>query len=392
METTDILFALLRHVACGEELNKQTIEACTPENLEAVYALAKKHDFAHLVAHAVEGLELADCEVLTKLKNAKLRAIYRYARMDFEFERLCQTLEEAQIPFIPLKGSVIRQYYPEPWMRTSGDIDVLVKEEDFECAIKALEHHGWVVKGEIQFQNICMYSSTGVLLELHFNIRVKMTSADILMDSVWQYCAVETGKHSACQQTNEFFMCHQLAHMAKHVLVGGCGIRAFLDIWLLNQKLPLDLEVLQRLCQSAQLDRFYAQVTALTDVWFGQAEHTQVTENLERYILDGGVYGNLSNKVLMSQVQVGGKLRNFLHRMFVPYAEMQIMYPVLKKRKWLLPIYHVVRWCQVVVSGRMKRAVSEMKLNQRYSDTQIEEAKVFMESIGLQYTKEDNVE
>ena len=26
-----------------------------------------------------------------------------------------------------LKGAVLRQYYPEPWLRTSGDIDILVE-------------------------------------------------------------------------------------------------------------------------------------------------------------------------------------------------------------------------------------------------------------------------
>lgn len=389
METTDILFALLRHAVCGQELDEETKKACTPENLEAVYTLAKKHDLAHLVAHAVEGLYIPPCEVLTKLKNTKMRAIYRYARMDLEFERLCQALEEAQIPFIPLKGSVLRQYYPQPWMRTSGDIDVLVKETDFECAVKALECQGWAVKGNIQYQNICMYSPSGVLLELHFNIRVKMASADALMDAVWDHCVLTDGKQYAYQQTKEFFLCHQLAHMAKHVLVGGCGIRTFLDIWLLNQNLSVDPEELCRLCRSAHLDRFYAQVTALADVWFGQAAHTPVTENLERYILDGGVYGNLSNKVLMSQTRVGGKLQNFLHRMFVPYTEMQLMYPVLKKRKWLLPFYQIVRWCQVLFSGRIKRAFDEIKINQGISDAQIKETKGFLESIGLQHTKED---
>ena len=44
----------------------------------------------------------------------------------------CNALEKAQIPFVPLKGSVIRKYYPEAWMRTSSDIDVLVHKEDVE--------------------------------------------------------------------------------------------------------------------------------------------------------------------------------------------------------------------------------------------------------------------
>ena len=33
--------------------------------------------------------------------------------------RGCAVLEEAKIPYIPLKGTVLRDYYPEAWMRTS---------------------------------------------------------------------------------------------------------------------------------------------------------------------------------------------------------------------------------------------------------------------------------
>ncbi|MBO4954226.1 MAG: nucleotidyltransferase family protein, partial [Clostridia bacterium] len=36
------------------------------------------------------------------------------------------------IDFMPLKGAVIRQYYPEPWMRTSCDIDIHVKKDRLE--------------------------------------------------------------------------------------------------------------------------------------------------------------------------------------------------------------------------------------------------------------------
>lgn len=383
METTDLLFALLRHAVCGEELKVETINACTPENLEPVYKLAKKHDLAHLVAHAVEGMDIPECEVLNKLKNAKMRAIYRYARIDYEYERICQTLETARIPFIPLKGSVLRQYYPEPWMRTSGDIDVLVKESDFDRAVTELACHGWTVKGDIQYQNICLYAESGVLLELHFNIRVKMDAADAVMDLVWQNVTLENEKLYTYCQTDAFFVCHQLAHMAKHVLVGGCGIRPFLDLWILKQRLSPNEEVLQRLCHTANLDIFLTQITQLTEVWFENECHTPITKMLESYILEGGVYGSISNKVIVSQVQVGGKFRNFLHRMFIPYEQMAQMYPVLREKRWLTPVYQVVRWCQVLLDGRFLRAVKEMKANQSTTDEQIRQADSFLRDMGL---------
>lgn len=383
METTDILFALLRHAVCGEELNEQTIAACTPEKLEEVYALAKKHDLAHLVAYAVEGLQIPACEVTDKLKKAKMKAIYRYARMEYELERICRVLEQAEIPFIPLKGSVLRKYYPEPWMRTSGDIDVLVKETDFQRAVVALNAQNWKTEGPVQYQNICLRAPSGVLLELHFNIRVKMAAADIVMDMVWHRSEPTEGKQYMYRQTDAFFMCHQLAHMAKHVLVGGCGIRPFLDTWILNHRMTYDEMELHQLCEDAKLAGFYRQAAVLAEVWFGKGVHTSVSEKLEQYILDGGVYGSMSNKVALAQARIGGKFKNFWNRMFVPYGEMKQMYPVLEKWRWLLPVYHVVRWCQVIASGRMKKAVKEFQLNQNSSAEDIQNTKTFMKEIGL---------
>lgn len=170
METTDLLFALLRHAVCGKELNTEIVHACTPEKLEEVYVLAQKHDIAHLVAHALEAADLPACDALVKLKKAKITAIYRYAKQDYEFTRACGALDAARIPFIPLKGSVLRQYYPEPWMRTSCDIDILVKKSNLNHAISILTSTLQCSCGVRSDYDIPLHAPSGTHLELHYNI------------------------------------------------------------------------------------------------------------------------------------------------------------------------------------------------------------------------------
>ena len=68
-----------------------------------------------------------------------MTAVYRYERINYELNCLTEALNQAEMPFIPLKGSILRQYYPEPWMRTSCDIDILVREEDIDAATQAIE-------------------------------------------------------------------------------------------------------------------------------------------------------------------------------------------------------------------------------------------------------------
>ena len=86
-----------------------------------LYKLSKAHDLAHLVGDALIKNDLiGNDEIKAKYQKQVMIAIYRYEKINYELNHLRSALNEAQIPFIPLKGSVLRQYYPEPWMRTSS--------------------------------------------------------------------------------------------------------------------------------------------------------------------------------------------------------------------------------------------------------------------------------
>ena len=125
-----ILFSLLRNELCGMKLDENLNRSITPETLQNLYKLSKAHDLAHLVAQALDinGL-LDDSKVANQFRAVRNLAIYRYEQINYDLQAICEALEDAQIEHIPLKGSVIRKYYPEPWMRTSCDIDLLVHEE-----------------------------------------------------------------------------------------------------------------------------------------------------------------------------------------------------------------------------------------------------------------------
>ena len=49
-------------------------------------------------------------------------------------EEIRTVFEQQKIFFLPLKGAVIRDFNPEAWMRTRSDIDILIREEDYEKA------------------------------------------------------------------------------------------------------------------------------------------------------------------------------------------------------------------------------------------------------------------
>lgn len=382
MRTESLLFALLRHAACGEELNEQMISACTPENLEAVYALAQKHDLAHLVAHAVESLTLPECDVLVKLKTAKKRAIYRYARMDYEYEQLCEILEKEQILFLPVKGVIIRTYYPEPWMRTSGDMDILVQEADLKRVTDVLSKQHWFIRGEINHHDVHMQTASGVHLDLHYSIRGNIDNTDAVLDRVWDYCTPAENKQYEYRQTNAFFLYHLLAHTSRHFLSEGCGIRPFLDWWILRQKMTWDAAALQKLCAEAQLETFCQCMTDLSDAWFDGKAHTAVTEKLGQYVVNRNKQTQIYNASLFKQARAD-QSAHWGSRLFLSYDLLKTTYPILEKHRWLLPVFQIVRWFRKLSDGRIRRFLLQRNTKPSIDAENIAEAKKFLRDIGL---------
>ncbi|MBO5339800.1 MAG: nucleotidyltransferase family protein [Oscillospiraceae bacterium] len=352
-----MLFALIRAAISGVQPEDNIRVACTPEILEAVYALAVQHDLAHLVGQAVSGLELPECPALTKCKQKAMQAAYRYGKAVSACESIYKALEMAQTPFIPLKGTVLRDYYPHPWMRTSCDIDILVHEDDSEKAMQALCNAGFVRQSDCTTYDYSLISPGGVRLELHYSLAAenKLPGTDVLLKRVWEYASAENAGRYRYNMTNEVFVFYHIVHMAKHFFEGGCGIRPFLDLWLLKKKMQWDPEKLCVLFEKAKLIEFYKAVSVLCDVWFEGIAHNSMTKQMENYILTGGVYGNTANSAVVKAARGESKIRSFMKLMFLPRANMEVLYPNLKKHPALFPFYQIKRWCRVLQKDKRRK-------------------------------------
>ena len=108
-----------------------------PEDVswEAVYAFAKRHSVSALAFYALrtrkDELPAALAEEWEE-QNAKLLA--QYINQEHELSQLCSMFDQEQIPYMPLKGSCIRDLYPEPYLREMSDLDIMVQEKDITAA------------------------------------------------------------------------------------------------------------------------------------------------------------------------------------------------------------------------------------------------------------------
>ena len=387
MTNTKKLFKLFNAVFGDGVLNEALENSITEQDLPEIFKLAKKHDLAQIVGDVLDknGLLPENSQARKFFLQERNMAVFRYEQINYELGEITRVLVENQIEHIPLKGSVIRAFYPEPWMRTSCDIDILAHVEDVERASEVLEKElAYEYTGGCAHDKQ-FFSPSGVHLEWHFTLLEDYlgTQMSDVLKEVWRYTRVKEDGSSALVMTNEMFYFYHIAHMAKHFQMGGCGIKPFMDIFIIEKAMPCDEKSRDELLKKGGLLAFADRARELAQVWFGNAEHTEITQVLEEFVLTGGVYGTLENKVIAQQAKQGGKFRYVLSRIFQPYDQIKCAYPVLEKHKWLTPFYQVVRWFRILFKGGVKKSVYEFSESANLSKDTQDKTQKLLQDLGL---------
>ncbi len=359
----NLFFLLLRSSLFNESVNEDVKNLITPDVLYRLFKLSKRHDLAHLIGDALDknNLLLDGSEAKKFFFKERKMAIYRYEQMQYEVEQICEALEKAKVPFIPLKGACIRALYSEPWMRTSCDIDILVKEESLPIALDVLKTMLKYQLGSKSNHDVSLFAESGVHLELHYKLNDSNQSWDSILADAWKYSKKEDDFRFVL--TREMFYFYHIAHMAGHFKFGGCGVRSFLDLFLLRKYTNYNQAVLADLLEQGRLTSFNKAVCALSDYWFGNGEKTSLVQQLEDFILTAGMYGDVNNRVAVAKIKKGGKWRALFSRIWLPYDKLKFQYPILQQYKIFIPLYQVKRWFNLLKKDRRKKAVEEFNVS-----------------------------
>ena len=378
-EKQKLIFQFLRCGIFGGALSENSKNAVNRENLIEIYNCLHMHDLAHLVAGvlAQNGLKEREEKAYLAFKREMQLVVYRFEGMRYQFERICETLERAQIPYMPLKGAILRGYYPEDWMRTSCDIDVLVSPKHLKDATEALKKElDYREEGE-HAHEISLYSEDGVHLELHYELISpdENTQHRKMLENVWDVATLKAGTQYCYELPQTYFYFYILAHTAKHfTITGGCGIRSVVDLYLYAQKHPNVKREATFLLEEGKLCKFADEIEFLGKVWLEGEESTPLADKMTEFIIKGGTYGSASNKVSALQKKEGGRFKYAMNRLFMPYSKLKIVYPVLNKHKYLYPFLTVWRLLKLLFGGTKKSTKAEIHAlsHGRKQDKQIE--------------------
>ena len=308
--------------------------------------LYKAADFHLLTAITAMALESAGVQD-PAFTQAKAKAIRKAALMDAEMQALSARLEAAGIWYMPLKGTVIQDYYPVYGMREMADHDILFdagRAEDVKSIMENLgftaEHFGTDVHDSYHKEPVCNFEMHRALFGPRHDGKLYRYYRDAENRLI-------RGEGYARRFTPEDFYIYIIAHEYKHYSGGGTGIRSLLDTYVYLRKQPLDTDYVSAETEKLGIREFEEKNRLLALHLFTGEELTDADREMLYYMMRSGTYGTLEhgvrNKVETLGGGAGGKARYLLDRIFPSMQSIQSAYPFFYRHRILLPVLVLYR-------------------------------------------------
>ena len=371
---------LLYLMACALQGVSAREEILADADLKQLLIMARKHSVASMVCMALEKTAIfANADEATKKQwiDAKNKAIRKNMLLDAERKIISHELETQGIWYMPLKGSILKDWYPKPGMREMADNDILFDASKRKEVKAIFQGRGYTVKGYNK-SNHDEYEKPPIYnFEMHVELYHKIY--DTLNEKyadVKQRLIPDAEVPYRFHFTPEDFYVFVIAHAYKHYSRSGTGIRTLADIYIMNQKLggTLNWEHVDSELRGLGIFSYERESRELAQKLFGIAELptkanlSEAEQQMLAYYLGASTYGTIENRTLnqMQKLQPDGgaftartKWKYLLSRIFPGREWCEAYAPTVYKYPVLLPVFWVWR---LTVKGVKRRTVVKQEL------------------------------
>lgn len=274
-------------------------------------------------------------------------------------QQLSESLSREGIDHIAMKGFVLRHFYPVPELRTFGDIDLVISQEDRVRCHEFMISHGFGVKTD--WEPVYSYTRGSEFYELHTQI----LEVDVwekadhrgYFASLWPNAFPVDG--CRWEFKPEFHFLYLLTHIAKHVTGSGAGIRMYLDVAVFLQHYgdSLDWAFVHRKLKELELEKFAGTVLALVAECFGipspiamEPVSPEVLGDFLELTMAGGIFGRSAGDSGVDSLKRDSRngegisrRATLLRRLFPGAKSIESRYTYLQDKPWLLPVAWVHR-------------------------------------------------
>lgn len=334
-----------------------------PESVswKELFNMSKLHSVAGMTFYAIEKLKTKpDPRIMEFWGKIRDQEIARDIIQQNDYYNLTKAFEDNNIRYIPLKGSLIKKLYPRTDMRFMSDIDILIDEKNMKKAGEVITRElGFECETHDKFCHDTFHKAPISNIELH---RELFSDTDkeheifsTYFSNVFDHCNIKESNTLRYDMPVEYLYTYIIAHMNKHYEGGGCGIRSFVDIYVLSKTLykECDRRLLSKCLSDTGLESFEKHIRELSHAWFSGNKIPEYLCEMENFVMGSSTYGSIEMQ-MKNQAKRHGKLKTFLSQMFKPYRFMKVMYPILKVCPILLPVLWIWRLLYAIVMKRKK--------------------------------------
>ena len=325
-----IFFDFLRFcIGSAKEIPDSLKEADWKE----LYAIAKKQALLGVLFYGIQRLpkELAPGQKLLMQWMVMAEQIRKQnIRLFLDSVKVCKNFENKGFANCILKGQGNALLYPDPYMRTPGDIDIylsggrkkIMKYVDRVCPNQVMRYHHVdfsVMKTAIEVH----FTPSYMFFPIH-NIRMQKWFKEVMDLQCSNVVTLPDGYGEITVPTMSFNVIYILSHLYRHIFTEGIGLRQLLDYYFVllkwhtdltnltdsNKSLPqmtlinTDLDALRHKLKYLGLWKFAQAVMFVMKEVFGLSEDRMIAPMDERegsFLLDeimrGGNFGQYDDRM-----------------------------------------------------------------------------------------------
>jgi hypothetical protein len=362
---------------CGCALNgivpdKAGIYKTNPEQL---YKFGEFHSLTALICTALESAGIRSKSFV----EAKAKAIRKVILLDDERAKIADFMEEKGIWYMPLKGVILKDLYPQIGVRQMSDNDILFDKSYRNEIRQFMESRGYKTE-HFGIDTHDVYQKPPI-----YNYEMHVSLFGIMHDEKLEkyYRSVKDRLISCGGQqfrfSDEDFYIYITAHEYKHYSGGGTGLRSLADRYVYNRAKGegLDRKYIAAELKKLGIAEFEEQMRLLAEKIFSDPVNfsEKLLSDSEKkqldFILFSGTYGTLENNVENKLTSLSGekvtfsaKVKYIWKRFFPAPRVLVTFYPFFGRHKLLLPFGYIYRIFKGIFTNTHK-LINELKIIKR---------------------------
>ncbi len=349
---------------------------------EGVHALAARNSVEGMAYFGAKTYDDVPSDLLKRWESEAQMTMFRRLRFDAEREVVFAALAEEGLSYLPMKGTVVANYYPRPEMRSMADNDFLygfVEPADAGgfcvCGATETEREATVERGVRTIERVMRglgYTATSLRSGNHeafekepiFNFephrRLMSPSSPMApyYENPWSRAVRDDRDPHLFRFSDEDEYIFLMAHAFKHFDAAGCGVRFVADtrVFLDAKGMNMNWDYVFGELVKVGLFDFEAQVRALADTAFGGSCDLRALpeddQALLAFVLGSGTYGNnvqavrrrLEKQMAAHEGDVHAAKRGYVWERLTNTEALDYLFPRASKIVPLRPALQVARY------------------------------------------------